>query len=55
MLQTDQQFPGIDNLGKGMEQNGNGSYNIYIKVFFCITILKNICMKDRFYDLYETS
>ena len=29
MLQTDQQFPGIDNLGDGMKQNEDGSYDIY--------------------------
>ena len=28
-LQTDQQFPGIDNLGKNLEQNDDGSYDIY--------------------------
>lgn len=29
MLQTDQQFPGIDNNKKGLEQNKDGSYDIY--------------------------
>lgn len=29
MLQTDQRFPGIDNLGKGMKQNADGSFDIY--------------------------
>jgi len=29
MLQTDQRFPGIDNLGKGLKQNSDGSYDIY--------------------------
>ena len=29
MLQTDQQFPGIDNLGDGLRQNPDGSYDIY--------------------------
>ena len=29
MLQTDQQFPGIDNLGDGLRQNDDGSYDIY--------------------------
>lgn len=27
-LQTDQQFPGIDNLEKGVQQNSDGSYDI---------------------------
>jgi hypothetical protein len=29
MLQTDQQFPGIDNNKKGLVQNADGSYDIY--------------------------
>ncbi len=29
MLQTDQRFPGLDNLGKGLQQNGDGSCDIY--------------------------
>lgn len=29
MLQTDQQFPGIDSNKKGLEQNPDGSYDIY--------------------------
>lgn len=29
MLQTDQQFPGIDNNKKGLQQNKDGSYDIY--------------------------
>jgi len=29
MLQTDQRFPGLDNLGKGLRQNADGSYDIY--------------------------
>jgi len=29
MLQTDQRFPGLDNLGKGLKQNADGSYDIY--------------------------
>jgi len=29
MLQTDQQFPGIDNLGQDLRQNDDGSYDIY--------------------------
>jgi hypothetical protein len=29
MLQTDQQFPGIDNLGKEIKQNADGSHDVY--------------------------
>jgi len=29
MLQTDQRFPGIDNLKKGLQQNIDGSFDIY--------------------------
>ncbi|NKB88963.1 MAG: DUF1214 domain-containing protein [Acidobacteria bacterium] len=29
MLQTDQQFPGIDSLGDGLRRNDDGSYEIY--------------------------
>jgi hypothetical protein len=29
MLQTDQRFPGIDNLGNGLKQNDDGSFDIY--------------------------
>ncbi len=29
MLQTDQQFPGLDNNKKGLQQNADGSYDIY--------------------------
>ena len=29
MLQTDQQFPGLDNNKKGLQQNKDGSYDIY--------------------------
>jgi hypothetical protein len=29
MLQTDQRFPGIDNLGKGLKQNADGSIDVY--------------------------
>jgi len=29
MLQTDQRFPGIDNLGKGVKQNDDGSIDIF--------------------------
>ena len=29
MLQTDQRFPGIDNPGKGLKQNDDGSFDIY--------------------------
>ena len=29
MLQTDQQFPGIDNKKKGLKENADGSYDIY--------------------------
>jgi hypothetical protein len=29
MLQTDQQFPGIDNNAKGLVKNKDGSYDIY--------------------------
>ena len=29
MLQTDQRFPGIDNLAKGPKQNADGSFDIY--------------------------
>jgi hypothetical protein len=29
MLQTDQQFPGIDNNQEGLQQNADGSYDIY--------------------------
>ncbi len=29
MLQTDQQFPGIDNNKQGLQQNADGSYDIY--------------------------
>ncbi len=29
MLQTDQRFPGLDNLGKGLKQNGDGSFDVY--------------------------
>ncbi len=29
MLQTDQQFPGIDNNREGLQQNADGSYDIY--------------------------
>jgi hypothetical protein len=29
MLQTDQQFPGIDNKKQGLKQNADGSYDIY--------------------------
>jgi len=29
MLQTDQRFPGLDNLGKDLRQNADGSYDIY--------------------------
>jgi len=30
MLQTDQQFPGLDNNKKGLQQNVDGSYDVYI-------------------------
>ena len=30
MLQTDQQFPGLDNNKKGLQQNEDGSYDVYI-------------------------
>ncbi len=30
MLQTDQQFPGLDNNKKGLQQNSDGSYDVYI-------------------------
>ena len=30
MLQTDQQFPGIDNNKEGLVQNEDGSWDIYI-------------------------
>ena len=30
MLQTDEQFPGIDSNKKGLVQNEDGSYNIFI-------------------------
>ena len=30
MLQTDQQFPGIDSNKKGLQQNKDGSFDIYI-------------------------
>jgi hypothetical protein len=30
MLQTDQRFPGLDNNKKGLKQNADGSYDIYI-------------------------
>jgi hypothetical protein len=30
MLQTDQQFPGIDSNKRGLLQNSDGSYDIYI-------------------------
>jgi hypothetical protein len=29
MLQTDQQFPGLDNKAKGLKQNADGSYDVY--------------------------
>ena len=29
MLQTDQRFPGLDNLGESVKPNGDGSYDIY--------------------------
>jgi hypothetical protein len=29
MLQTDQRFPGLDNLGEGLRQNADGSYDVY--------------------------
>ena len=29
MLQTDQQFPGLDNNAKGLQQNADGSYDVY--------------------------
>jgi len=29
MLQTDQRFPGLDNLGEGLRQNPDGSYDVY--------------------------
>ena len=29
MLQTDQQFPGLDNNKKGLQQNADGSYDVY--------------------------
>ena len=29
MLQTDQQFPGLDNNEKGLQQNADGSYDVY--------------------------
>ena len=29
MLQTDQQFPGLDNNKKGLKQNADGSFDIY--------------------------
>jgi hypothetical protein len=29
MLQTDQQFPGIDNNKRGLKQNADGSYDVY--------------------------
>ncbi|MCP4005994.1 MAG: DUF1254 domain-containing protein [bacterium] len=29
MLQTDQQFPGLDNNAEGLQQNADGSYDIY--------------------------
>jgi len=29
MLQTDQQFPGVDSKGPGLKQNADGSYDIY--------------------------
>ena len=29
MLQTDQQFPGLDNNKQGLQQNADGSYDIY--------------------------
>lgn len=29
MLQTDQRFPGIDNLGEGLRQNPDGSFDVY--------------------------
>lgn len=29
MLQTDQRFPGLDNLGESLKQNADGSYDIY--------------------------
>ncbi|MGB5635041.1 MAG: DUF1214 domain-containing protein [Waterburya sp.] len=29
MLQTDQQFPGLDNNQEGLKQNADGSYGIY--------------------------
>ena len=29
MLQTDQQFPGIDNKKKGLKENADGSFDIY--------------------------
>ncbi len=30
MLQTDQQFPGIDNNQEGLQQNADGSYDVYV-------------------------
>jgi len=29
MLQTDQRFPGLDNLGKGLKPNADGSYDVF--------------------------
>lgn len=29
MLQTDQRFPGLDNMGDGLKENSDGSYDIY--------------------------
>ena len=29
MLQTDQRFPGVDNLGDGLQPNADGSYDVY--------------------------
>ena len=30
MLQTDQQFPGVDNNQEGLQQNADGSYDVYV-------------------------